>query len=153
MHKPSMESGCVLRGAKAASERLKELRMKVGFAVELNRGLESIVYGHFGSAPAFIIVDTELKQVSAVENSDAHHVHGACNPIMALGGNNIDAMVVGGIGPGAITKLNAMGVKVYRAGAGTVKENIFLLQESGLQELSMMDSCREHKGQCGRQDQ
>ena len=123
--------------------------MKVGFAVQLNEGLESTVYGHFGSAPAFIIVDTDLKQVSAVDNTNAHHVHGACNPIMALGGNSIDAMVVGGIGPGAITKLNAMGVKVYRAGAPTVNENISLLGANQLQELSMNDSCQEHGGQCG----
>jgi predicted Fe-Mo cluster-binding NifX family protein len=123
--------------------------MKVGFAVELNEGLESAVYGHFGSAPAFVIVDTDLKQVSAVDNTNAHHVHGACNPIMALGGNAIDAMVVGGIGPGAIMKLNAMGVKVYRAGAPTVNENIVLLSANRLQELSMNDSCREHGGQCG----
>jgi predicted Fe-Mo cluster-binding NifX family protein len=111
--------------------------------------LESTVYGHFGSAPAFIIVDTELKQVSAVDNTNAHHVHGACNPISALGGNNIDVMVVGGIGPGAIMKLNAMGVKVYRALAPTVNENIALLGTNQLQELSMNDSCREHGGQCG----
>jgi predicted Fe-Mo cluster-binding NifX family protein len=123
--------------------------MKVGFAVQLNEGLESTVYGHFGSAPAFIIVDTDLKQVSAVDNTNAHHVHGACNPIMALGGNSIDAMIVGGIGPGAITKLNAMGVKVYRAGAPTVNENIALLGANQLRELSMNDSCQEHGGQCG----
>jgi predicted Fe-Mo cluster-binding NifX family protein len=123
--------------------------MKVGFAVQLNQGLESLVYNHFGSAPAFVIVDTDLKQVSSVDNTNAHHVHGACNPIMALGGNTIDAMVVGGIGPGAIMKLNAMGVKVYRSGAATINENIALLGENRLSELSMNDSCREHGGQCG----
>ncbi len=133
----------------AAFDNLKEKEMKVGFAVQLNEGLESTVYAHFGSAPAFIIVDTELKQVSAVDNSNAHHVHGACNPVMALGGNSIDAMVVGGIGPGAIVKLNAMGVKVYRAGAPKVNENIALLAQNRLQELSMEDSCQEHGGQCG----
>ena len=37
--------------------------MKVGFAVQGNDGVESRVYGHFGSAPAFIIVDTEGKDV------------------------------------------------------------------------------------------
>jgi predicted Fe-Mo cluster-binding NifX family protein len=123
--------------------------MKVGFAVQLDQGLESVVYGHFGSAPAFVIVDTDLKQVSSVDNTNSHRVHGACNPIVALGGNTIDAMVVGGIGPGAIVKLNAMGVKVYRAGAATVNENIVLLGENRLLELSMNDSCREHGGQCG----
>ena len=123
--------------------------MKVGFAVELNQGLESTVYGHFGSAPAFIIVDTDLNKVSAVDNTDAHHVHGACNPVMALGGNSIDAMVVGGIGAGAIMKLNGMGVRVFRAGAATVNENIALLGNNKLQELTMNDSCKEHGGQCG----
>jgi predicted Fe-Mo cluster-binding NifX family protein len=132
-----------------APDNSKEKEMKVGFAVEVNEGLGSAVYGHFGSAPAFIIVDTGLNQVLAVDNTNAHHVHGACNPIMALGGNNIDAMVVGGIGPGAITKLNAMGVKVFRAGAATVGENLALLGESKLQELSMNDSCQQHSGQCG----
>jgi predicted Fe-Mo cluster-binding NifX family protein len=123
--------------------------MKVGFAVQVNEGLDSIVYAHFGSAPAFVIVDNDLQQISAVNNSNEHHVHGACNPVMALGGNSIDAMVVGGIGPGAIMKLNAMGVKVYRAGAPTIGENIALLGNNRLQELSMDDSCREHGGQCG----
>jgi predicted Fe-Mo cluster-binding NifX family protein len=117
--------------------------------VQINQGLESVVYNHFGSAPAFVIVDTEQNQVSSVDNKNAHHVHGACNPIMALGGNAIDAVVVGGIGPGAIMKLNAMGVKVYRAGAVTVSENIALLNENRLQELSMEDSCRQHGDQCG----
>jgi predicted Fe-Mo cluster-binding NifX family protein len=122
--------------------------MKVGFAVQVNQGLDSVVYNHFGSAPAFVIVDTELKQVSALDNTNAHHVHGACNPIMALGGNTIDAMVVGGIGAGAIRKLNAMGVRVYRAGAVTINENMALLEENRLQEVSMNDSCREHGGEC-----
>jgi predicted Fe-Mo cluster-binding NifX family protein len=123
--------------------------MKVGFAVQLNQGLESVVYSHFGSAPAFVIVDTDLNEVKAMDNTNSHHVHGACNPVMALGGNAIDAMVVGGIGPGAIMKLNAMGVKVYRAGAATIGENMALLGESRLQEVSMDDSCQEHGGQCG----
>jgi predicted Fe-Mo cluster-binding NifX family protein len=122
--------------------------MKAGFAIEWNEGLESAVYGHFGSAPAFIIVDTDLNEVSALNNTNAHHEHGACNPIMALGGNQIDAIVVGGIGAGAIMKLNSMGIKVYRAGAVTVKENIALLKENRLQEVSINDSCRQHGGEC-----
>jgi predicted Fe-Mo cluster-binding NifX family protein len=123
--------------------------MKIGFAVQLNEGMESIIYGHFGSAPAFIIVDTELNQVSGLDNKNMHHEHGACNPIMALNGNQVDAMVVGGIGAGALMKLNAMGIKVYGAGAMTVKENVALLGDNRLQELSLDNSCRAHQGQCG----
>jgi len=127
----------------------KEKGMKVGFAVQTNEGIESKVYDHFGSAPAFIIVDTEGKEVMTVDNKDLHHVHGACNPITALDGKTVNAMVVGGIGAGALTKLNALGIKVYGAGAPTVKENLSLLSKDKLQELSVYNSCRSHQGQCG----
>ena len=123
--------------------------MKVGFAVQGSEGIESKVYDHFGSAPAFIIVDTEGKDVQTVSNRDLHHVHGACNPVMALDGRRVDAMVVGGIGGGALAKLNASGVKVYEAGAPTVRENLVLLNDSRLQELSLHNACRSHQGGCG----
>ncbi len=122
--------------------------MKVGFAVQTNEGMESRIYNHFGSAPAFIIVDTEGKEVVTVDNKDLHHVHGACNPVMALDGKSVDAMVVGGIGAGALVKLNASGIRVYGAGAVTVKENLALLSEKKLQELSVNNSCRAHEGGC-----
>jgi ArsR family transcriptional regulator len=123
--------------------------MKIGFAVQSNEGIESRVYDHFGSAPAFIIVDSEGKEVLAVNNQDLHHAHGACNPIMALDGKSVDAMVVGGIGAGALSKLNAIGIRVYGAGATTVKENLALLREKKLQELSVHNACRSHQGGCG----
>jgi len=122
--------------------------MKVGFAVEKDEGFESQVYGHFGSAPAFVIVDTEGKDVLTVSNQDLRHVHGACNPIMALDGKTVEAMVVGGIGAGALTKLNALGIRVYAAGAPTVRENLALLSENKLQELSVDSSCCSHRGGC-----
>ena len=127
----------------------KEKVMKVGFAVHSDEGIRSKVYDHFGSAPAFIIVDTDGKDVVTVNNRDLHHVHGACNPIMALDGKSVDAMVVGGIGAGALAKLNALGIKVYEAGAPTVKENLALLTENRLQELSVYNACRAHQGGCG----
>jgi predicted Fe-Mo cluster-binding NifX family protein len=131
------------------SQTRKEKVMKVGFAVQEIDGVESRVYDHFGSAPAFIIVDTEGKEILTISNKDLHHVHGACNPIMALDGKSVDAMVVGGIGAGALVKLNASGIRVYGAGASTVKENLLLLGENKLQELSIYNSCRSHQGGCG----
>ena len=123
--------------------------MKIGFAVHSDQGIESKVYDHFGSAPTFIIVDTETKDPIRVDNKDMNHVHGACNPIMALDGRSVEAMVVGGIGAGAINKLNAMGVKVYAAAAPTVKENLDLLIGNRLQELSVYNACQAHQGECG----
>jgi predicted Fe-Mo cluster-binding NifX family protein len=118
--------------------------MKVCFAVQKDDGVESVVYGHFGSAPAFIVVDTEIDKAVTVNNRDLNHVHGACNPIQAIGGLSVDAVVVGGIGAGAIMKLNAEGVKVYRSAAETVKQNLDLLKESKLPELSVQNACGGH---------
>ena len=126
--------------------------MKVCFAVQKDDGVESVVYGHFGSAPAFIMVDTDVDGTETVNNRDLNHVHGACNPIQAIGGLKPDAVVVGGIGAGAITRLNAEGVKVYRAAAETVKQNLDLLKESKLPELSVRNACGGHtqgQGGCG----
>jgi predicted Fe-Mo cluster-binding NifX family protein len=123
--------------------------MKIGFAVQNIEGIESKVYSHFGSAPAFIIVDTESQDILTVNNKDLHHAHGACNPIMALDGKKVDAMIVGGIGAGAIVKLNALGIKVLQAGAATVKENLALLNQNKLQELSTHNACQAHQGGCG----
>jgi len=123
--------------------------MKVGFPVQRDEGINSQVYNHFGSAPVFIVVDTEGNGVQRINNRDLHHVHGACNPIMALNGQKLDALIVGGIGGGALVKLNAMGVKVYEAGSPTVQENLSLLKENKLPELSRDRSCRAHEGGCG----
>jgi len=123
--------------------------MKVCFPVQQDAGMESQVFNHFGSAPVFILVNTEEKSVQRINNGDLNHVHGACNPVMALDGQKVDALVVGGIGGGALMKLNAMGVKVFGAGAQTVKENIALFKENKLQELTMEISCRAHAGGCG----
>ena len=123
--------------------------MKIGFAVQQDEGMESKVYDHFGSAPVFIIVDTEGKEVQTVNNKNLDHVHGACNPVMALDGKSVDAVVVGGIGAGAIMKLNALGIKVFGAAARTVKENLELLTENRLSELTIDNSCRGHAGGCG----
>jgi len=71
-----------------------------------------------------------------------------CNPLKALNGKSIDAIVVGGIGAGAINKLNAMDIKVYKASEGTIQNNISLLSSNSLPELSINNACSQHGG-CG----
>jgi predicted Fe-Mo cluster-binding NifX family protein len=119
--------------------------MKVGFAVQGNEGVKSKVYDHFGSAPVFIIVDTEEIDFVTVNNRDLHHVHGACNPIMALDGKSVDAMVVGGIGAGALMKLQNEGIRVFRAVEGNVSENLELLKSGKLPEFAVSMTCSGHK--------
>ncbi len=127
--------------------------MKVGFAVQSEEGLESRVYNHFGSAPMFVVVETGTQKVQTIHNQDLNHSHGACSPMKALGGQQIDALVVGGIGGGALMRLNAMGVRVYAAEAQTIRDNLDLLSRNRLPELSMQNACQAHEGSCGPQGQ
>jgi predicted Fe-Mo cluster-binding NifX family protein len=118
--------------------------MKLCFPVQTNNAMESLVYNHFGSAPDFLIVDTETGSVTTVGNRDLHHEHGACNPVMALNGEDVDAVIVGGIGGGAINKLNQKGIKVFRAAKPTIRENTELYKTGELQQFSLQHTCSGH---------
>ena len=119
--------------------------MKVCFPVKSNEGMSSIPYNHFGSAPEFVICDLESNDVKAIGNGDLGHEHGKCQPIKALSGEVVDAVVVGGIGKGAIVKLNSMGIKVYQSIEGTIEENVNSLKNGELKEFDSNLTCN-HDG-------
>ncbi len=120
--------------------------MKIAFPAQENIGMESIVYSHFGSANFFIIVDSKTNEIEVVGNNDLNHAHGKCQPLVALGGKTVDAVVVGGIGKGALQKLNEEGITTYRAVEGTVSENLDLIKSGKLLEFSMDLTCSGHQG-------
>ena len=120
--------------------------MKIAIPVAEYRGLESPVYGHFGSAPVFALVDSETMAVEPIGNRDHGHVHGACSPMKALAGAKPAAVVVGGIGAGALMGLRAAGVRVYRAVGGTVNEAVLSLKSGALQEIEEGGACAGHAG-------
>jgi len=123
--------------------------MKICFPVEENKGLESAVYGHFGSAPGFVTFDTETEEAGFINNRDINHAHGQCNPAAALSGNDVDAVIVGGIGQGAISKLTASGIAVLRSKAGVVMDDIKLFIDEELEMMSLQGSCSHHVHACG----
>lgn len=118
--------------------------MKVCFPVKNVQELESEVYGHFGSAPVFILVDTEKREALTINNHDQHHAKGMCSPLRALGGHEIDCVVVGGIGGGALMKLNQAGIRVYKAMGLTVKDNLDLLHAGKLPVFQPGHVCAGH---------
>lgn len=118
--------------------------MKVCIPVKENKGVKSIPYNHFGSAPCFIIYDTESKEIKTIENGDLNHAHGMCQPLKALSGEKVDVVLVGGIGAGAINKLKDQGIKVCRVVEGTIEENIELLKKDKLVEFSINNICSNH---------
>jgi predicted Fe-Mo cluster-binding NifX family protein len=118
--------------------------MRICFPVAEDKGVESPVFGHFGSAPMFLVVDTSSSEVTAIDNGDRIHQHGACNPIAALEGRRIDAVAVVGIGGGALSKLSRVGIRVFQARDGSVADNIALFRDNGLPEFVPGTTCGGH---------
>jgi len=119
--------------------------MKLCIPVKENKGLKSSVYSHFGSSSAFIICDTDNESFEVLDNSDQHHIHGQCHPISSINGKEIEAIIVGGIGARAISKLQANNIKVFRSEPGTVEHNLSLFKKSLLPQLTDNDACVHHK--------
>lgn len=120
--------------------------MNVCIPISEDRGLASPVCGHFGSAPAFLLVDTDTSAHRVLINTNAHHEHGRCTPIALFSGERIDAFVVGGIGGGALANLLASGAAVYRGSSGPATGVLEALASGGLPLVTKADTCSHHHG-------
>ena len=128
--------------------------MNICFPVLSDAGLDSPLSGHFGSAPGFLFVDTETGAAEFVPRAPAAHEHGACRPLDAFVGRTVDACVVGGIGGGAIQKLQAAGIQVIRGTGPTVRACLASLVSGEKTLLGAESACAGHGshsngGTCG----
>ena len=118
--------------------------MKICIPTGTKEGKQAEVYGHFGSAPYFTIYDTEKGSVEIIDNANEHHAHGMCQPMNALIGKKIDAVVCGGMGGRAVQKLNESGVKAYRAVPGKVADIAAQFVNGKLEEITLANACGRH---------
>ncbi len=131
--------------------------MKYCFPIAKAKGLESRVYPHFGSAPWYLIVQSDDSTFTLVPGP-TDQPHGTCRPVDHLLVQDFDAMVVGGIGAGAVARFKAVGKKVFLSGAPTVQKNLEILSRGELPEVDPMGYCVSggghghgmgHGGRCG----
>jgi predicted Fe-Mo cluster-binding NifX family protein len=123
--------------------------MTICIPVVADHGVDSPVCEHFGSAPLFMIVDTDSSSCRAIPNHNAHHAHGMCMPLQSLQGERLDGIVVGGIGAGALGKLMAAGLQVFLTGGRTVAETVSAYKAGQLREFAPSMACGGHHGQGG----
>lgn len=107
-------------------------------------GLASPISGHFGHAPVFLLVDVGNRSTRAIANGHAHHAHGQCSPLASLAGEQLEAMIVSGIGPGAVNHLNAAGIPVFVTGGATVAEALAELDAGTLRRITPAQMCGHH---------
>ena len=84
-------------------------RLRVAVPSEAPGGLDSARSGHFGRSPYFTVVDIvdgEIGPVDVVANRP--HSDGGCMaPVLTLGENAVDAVIVAGIGQRPLLALRA----------------------------------------------
>ena len=119
--------------------------MNLCIPVMSDSGLQSEVCPHFGSAPCFLIVDTDSGSCRTIANT----VHqqgrgGGCAPLHLLDGQAVDAMVVGGIGMGALNKLRAANIRVLVSTLRTVQETVAAFKAGALQAVGDDMACAGH---------
>jgi len=118
--------------------------MNICIPVTEDHGPESNVSAHFGSAPIFLIVDTESGTGRAIPNRNLHHGQGMCQPLLSLAGEAVDGVVVGGIGRGALDKFKAANIRVYLSEFPTVETTVTAFKTGSLREVTPADVCGHH---------
>ena len=92
-----------------------ESRIRLAVPSETPGGLDAARSGHFGRSPSFTLIDLvdgEIAAVVFVEN--APHRHGGCmSPVLTLGTNMVDAVIVAGIGHRPLLACLQAGIRVF----------------------------------------
>lgn len=118
--------------------------MNVCIPITEDKGLQSRVSPHFGSAPMFMIVNTISGSCRAILNRNSHHGHGMCQPLASLAKEKLDGMVVGGIGMRALDKLQARGIQAFLAEHLTVADTIEAFKAGTLRRVTPETACAGH---------
>ncbi len=89
--------------------------VRIAIPSEGQGGLDGQRAGHFGHCDVFTLVDVEngeIKEISVLANKE--HVQGGCMvPVQLLADNQVQKLVVGGIGMRPLMGFKQVGIDVY----------------------------------------
>ncbi len=100
--------------------------------------LGSSLDARFGRCAYFLLVDSESKEVEAIENTGTRAQRGAgVTAAQIVADSGADVVITGNIGPNAFTVLhNTAGVKIYDGEVGkSCEENLRLYNNNELEEI------------------
>ena len=119
--------------------------MRICLPTEDEKGLDSRLFGHFGSAPYLTIVDTATGRAEVIARRGDHE-HGACGPAALVVSAGVDAVVCAGMGRRALSALQ--GAAVYFAAAGCVRDALADLEAGRLARFNADEACGGGHGDC-----
>lgn len=100
---------------------------------------------HFGQTQQFKVYEiegSEVKSAEVIGTGDASH----CGLGGFLGQQGIDALICGGIGPGAVNALSAAGVQLYGGVSGDPDAAVEALIKGDLQFQTNSNCNHDHGG-------
>jgi predicted Fe-Mo cluster-binding NifX family protein len=117
---------------------------RVAVPSELPGGLEAPRSGHFGRCACFTMVDVIDGRVGSVEVlHNAPHVEGGCMaPVLVLAENNVDAIVVDGIGGRPLMGFNQVGIAVHAGYGPDVKTTVAAYIKGELPMVGLEGACQ-----------
>ncbi len=118
--------------------------MKIAIPTMGESGMEEAICQHFGRAPTFTIVDLESNEVRVLPNV-SEHMGGKGLPTEIMFAEGVKVMIVGGLGPKAVSAFNQAGIDVFVGAAGTVRDAIDDWQAKMLTRANLDNACSEHR--------
>jgi predicted Fe-Mo cluster-binding NifX family protein len=119
--------------------------MKLIIPLDEREGLGSRICDHFGSAPFFALVETETGELNIIDNSCNHHEHGQCTPADSFVAMGVQAVLCNGIGAGAASKLQMLGIEIFMAGpASNLGDALGLYRSGSLVKVTQKQVCSGH---------
>ena len=110
--------------------------MNVCIPIVKDEGLASRISPHFGMAPCFLFVDSETRSFRAMANERAGQRGNGREVADRLLAEHVDAVVVAGIGPGAMSHLERFGARLYGASTRSVADVLEELSKGTLSPLT-----------------
>lgn len=116
---------------------------RIAVPSEAPGGLDARRSGHFGRCDCFTMVDLVDGQIGEVEVlQNAPHTEGGCMaPVLVLAENNVDAIVVDGIGGRPLMGFTQVGIAVHAGYGADVQTAVAAYIEGGLPAVGIDGAC------------
>jgi len=107
-------------------------------------GLDAPISEHFGHCEIFTVADIDdTKIIGAWPLSNEQEGEHNCEiPIQRIIKENVECMIVGGIGRGPLMGFQQLGIKVYSGASGTVADTLTLFIEGSLKAAGNENLCQ-----------
>jgi predicted Fe-Mo cluster-binding NifX family protein len=120
--------------------------MRLCIPTDDDRGLEGRLSLHFGSAPYFTLVESEMGDVRVVTNLHSQHEPGSCHAAEALRGYGVEAVVCRGLGRRAFGRLRTLGLPVFVSEEGEASAAVESFRDGRLPRLTAESACHGGRG-------